>query len=77
MWSVVGAEHKVRAIWALTEKLDLSRFEEGIASREGQAGRPCWDPRLLVSVWVYSYAKESVRRGRSSGRWHGSQGYCG
>jgi transposase len=55
--ALVGAEHKVRAIWELTGKLDLSGFEERIVTAEGKAGRPCWDPRLLVSVWVYSYSE--------------------
>jgi transposase len=55
--ALVGPEHKVRAIWDLTGKMDLSRFEEQIVSEAGKAGRPSWDPRLLVSVWVYGYSE--------------------
>lgn len=49
---LIGADHKARAIWDLTGRLDLSRFEEKIESQEGDSGRPAWDPRLLLSVWV-------------------------
>ena len=31
---------------------------------EGQAGRPGWDPRLLISLWVYGYS-EGVGLGAS------------
>lgn len=55
--ALVAPEHKVRAIWELTGKMNLSRFEEQMVSVEGKAGRPSWDPRLLVSVWVYSYSE--------------------
>jgi transposase len=26
-------------------------------SREGQAGRPGWPPRVLISVWIYAYSQ--------------------
>ena len=37
--------------------LDLSRFREAFRTSQGCAGRPAWDPRLLVSVWVYAYSE--------------------
>ena len=55
--ALVAPDHKVRAIWELAGKMNLSRFEEQMVSVEGKAGRPSWDPRLLVSVWVYSYSE--------------------
>ena len=55
---LVGPEHKVRAIWDLTGQLDLSGFSQGIRSRQGKAGSPAWDPRLLLSVWLYSYSEQ-------------------
>ena len=60
---LIPADHKARAIWELTGKLDLSRFEAPIRSEQGQAGRPAWDPRLLVSIWLYCYSE-----GESSAR---------
>jgi transposase len=64
---LVPPDHKVRAIWDLTGELDLSRFYSEIQSREGQAGSPAWDPRLLLSVWLYAYS-EQVTSGREVAR---------
>ena len=47
--------HPARSIWELSGSLDLKRFEVGVKTQEGEAGRPCWPARLLVSLWVYSY----------------------
>jgi len=55
---LVGPEHKVRAIWDLTGQLDLRGFSKGIRSCQGKAGSPAWDPRLLLSVWLYSYSEQ-------------------
>lgn len=55
---LVGPEHKVRAIWELTGQLDLSGLLNGIRSCEGKAGSPAWNPRLLLSVWVYAYSEQ-------------------
>ena len=54
---LIGQDHKARAIWDLTGRLDLSRFEESTRTTEGQAGRPAWSPRLLVSLWLYGYSE--------------------
>ena len=55
--SLIETDHPARAIWALTERLDLSSFEAGIRSREGTVGAPRHSPRLLVSVWIYAYSQ--------------------
>jgi len=68
-WHVVDVErlieddHPARAIWELVGELDLTSFLIPIGSLEGQAGRPAFDPQLLISVWVYAYS-----RGISSAR---------
>lgn len=55
---LIAPDHKARAIWELTGKLDLQCFEEPLKSRQGAVGgRPAWDPRLLVSLWVYAYSE--------------------
>ena len=54
---LIAADHKARAIWELAGRLDLDRFAESLKTRSGSAGRPAWDPRLLVSVWVYAYSE--------------------
>ena len=63
---LVGPDHKVRAIWDLTGQLDLSGFLEGILTRQGKAGSPAWDPRLLLSIWLYSYSEQVSRRSSES-----------
>jgi transposase len=55
---LVPPNHKVRAIWDLTGQMNLSRFRAKIVSKEGQAGRAAWDPRLLLSVWVYAFSEQ-------------------
>jgi len=61
--NLIGPEHAARAIWELVGRLDLSAYEEKIASREGEVGRSAWDPQLLVSLWIYGYS-EGVSAGR-------------
>ena len=60
---LIEQEHPARAIWALSAQLDLSRFYAPIEAVQGAAGRTAWDPRLLVSLWIYAYS-----RGISSAR---------
>ena len=55
--SVVGAEHPVRAIWALVERLDLSGYTAAIEARDHTPGRPAIDPQILLSVWLYAYSQ--------------------
>jgi transposase len=53
---LVDSDHPVRAIWELTEKLDLSKFYKGIKAVEESAGRTPIDPRVLICIWVYAYS---------------------
>src|SRR4030066_207927 len=53
---LVSEDHEVRAVWEFTGRLDLSRYYEDIKAVEGGAGREATDPRLLVSLWISSYA---------------------
>lgn len=49
---LVAEDHPVRAIWEFVGRLDLSAYESAIKSREGEAGRPAYDPQLLISLWI-------------------------
>lgn len=51
---LIPGNHRARAFWALLEKLDLSSFYEPILAREGEAGRPALDPRMLCCLWLYA-----------------------
>ena len=54
---LIEEDHPARAIWELVGHLDLSSYEKPIEAVEGAAGRPVWDPRLLISLWVYAYSR--------------------
>ena len=51
---LIEPKHRARAFWALLEKLDLSSFYAPIQAREGEAGRPALDPRILCCLWLYA-----------------------
>jgi transposase len=51
---LVPPEHHVRVVWAVVERLDLSRFAAGLTVCEGEAGRPATDVRLLTALWLYA-----------------------
>ena len=60
---LIELDHPARAIWELSSRLKLDGFYGSIEAVEGSAGRTPWDPRLLVSLWIYAYS-----RGISSAR---------
>jgi transposase len=64
---LVDLGHPVRAIWELVGRFNLEPFYAEIESVEGVAGRPVWDPRLLISLWIYAY-KEGVSSAREIAR---------
>ncbi len=64
---LVDLNHPVRAIWELVGRLNLESFYAEIESVEGVAGRPVWDPQLLISLWLYAY-KEGVNSAREIAR---------
>lgn len=60
---VIPEGHAARSIWEFVGRLDLSKFYEEIKTVEGKAGREHWDPRTLITVWIYA-----ISRGISSAR---------
>ena len=61
--SLITQDHPARAIWIFLGRLDLGKFSEEQRALEGNAGRSAISPRLLLSIWFYSYS-----RGVSSAR---------
>jgi len=53
---LIPRNHAARVIWEVSGKFDFRRFEATRKTREDEAGRPCWSPRLLASIWIYSYS---------------------
>jgi transposase len=46
--------HAARLVWRFVEGVDLSGFYASIRAREGRAGRPAIDPKILVALWLYA-----------------------
>lgn len=64
---VIPADHRVRGIWAVVEKLNLGGFYATIQSRGAQAGRPATDPKILMVLWLYA-TSENVGSARQLAR---------
>lgn len=54
---LVGEDHEARAIWEFVGRLDLSGYYGKIGAVEGEAGQSAFDPRMLISLWIYAYSK--------------------
>ena len=52
--ALLPAEHRARLVWGFVETLDLMAFYKAIWSREGEAGRPAADPKVLLALWLYA-----------------------
>jgi transposase len=46
--------HAARLVWRFVEGLDLQAFYTTIRAREGRAGRPAIDPKILIALWLYA-----------------------
>jgi transposase len=55
---LVPPDHLARAVWELVGQLDLKAYTAQVGSVEGVAGRPAYDPRLLISLWIYAYSQK-------------------
>ena len=54
---LVDENHPARNIWDFIGTLNLDRFLSDVAAVEGRAGRSRWEPRLLLSMWLYAYSR--------------------
>jgi transposase len=52
--SLLPPGHAARLVWRFVEGLDLQAFYDRIAAREGRAGRPAIDPKILIALWLYA-----------------------
>ena len=52
--ALLADDHRVRIVWSFVESLDLAALYDAIGSREGEAGRPAADPRVLLALWLYA-----------------------
>lgn len=51
---LIPRDHRVRAVWAVVQRMDLSAFHAPIKARTGVCGRDATDPKLLVSLWLWA-----------------------
>jgi len=54
---LIPEDHAARAIWELVGNLDLSGYRQKIRAVAGVAGRPAFNPQLLISLWIYAYSQ--------------------
>src|SRR6476620_9234048 len=64
---LIELDHPARAIWELSGRVKLDGFYAPIEAVEGSAGRTPWDPRLLISLWIYAYSR-GISSAREIGR---------
>ncbi len=53
----IAGDHPVRAIEAIVRGLDLAVVEAKIASNSVEGGRPAIDPRILLTLWIWSVSQ--------------------
>ena len=64
---LIPKKHQARDVWEMVEQLDYQPLLDQIQSREGLAGRPGIDPRILIALWLYATI-EGVAEGRALAR---------
>jgi len=64
---LIEADHPARAIWEIVGQQNLDGYYGAIEAVEGVAGRSAWDPRMLISLWIYAYT-EAVSSAREISR---------
>ena len=52
--SLVSPDHRVRAVWAFVESLDLDPLYDKVRARDHVAGRPPTDVKILLTLWLYA-----------------------
>jgi transposase len=53
---MVSLDHPVRGIWEFVNRLDLADFYKKIKTIVGKSGSPAFDPRILLTLWIYAYS---------------------
>lgn len=55
--NLISKDHLARDVWNYVQNLDLSIVLRKIQSREGHPGRPSTDPKITLSLWLFSTIK--------------------
>src|SRR5476651_976955 len=51
---LVPENHKVRLIWDFVSEMNLNVCLKEIMTLDGKVGRPCIDPKILLTLWIYT-----------------------
>lgn len=51
---LIPGDHRVRAVWAYVDSLDLSPLYRKIRAVQGGPGRDPADPRILMALWMFA-----------------------
>jgi transposase len=51
---LIPSDHRVRAVWAYVDSLDLNPLYAKIQAVEGGAGRDAVDPKILMALWMFA-----------------------
>jgi transposase len=51
---MVPQDHRVRAVWAYVDSLDLTALYQKIQAVEGGVGRDAVDPKILMALWMFA-----------------------
>ena len=54
---LIDEDHPARSIWEFVGRQDLGRFYREIKTVEGGLGRTPWDPRMMITLWVFAYSE--------------------
>jgi transposase len=52
--ALIPEDHRVRAVWAYVDKLDMSDVLAKIKAVQGVAGASATDPRIFMTLWLYA-----------------------
>jgi transposase len=51
---LIPKDHRVRAVWAYVDSLDLKPLYRKIQAVEGGVGRDAVDPKILMALWMFA-----------------------
>jgi transposase len=51
---MIPKDHRVRAVWAYADSLDLTPLYRKIQAVEGGVGRDAVDPKILLALWMFA-----------------------
>lgn len=51
---LIPKDHRVRAVWAYVDSLDVRPLYKNIQAVEGVAGRDAVDPKILMALWMFA-----------------------